>query len=88
VPHSRHRLGYQAENLDEDAGRATAEAAAKTKQLDLQNNADPAWREYKMNLCELQSAGFRGGSEAASAATDCEYRADRQYGSDWRMQFP
>ncbi len=47
--------------------------------LDLLNNADPAWREYKMNLCELQSAGFGGGSRTASAATECEYRADRQY---------
>ena len=65
--------------MDEDARRATAEAAAKTKQLDLLNNADRAWREYKMNLCELQSAGFGGGSGAASAATECEYRADRQY---------
>lgn len=65
--------------MDEDAGRATAEAAAKTKQLDLRNNADLAWREYKMNLCELRFAGFRGGSGAASAATECEYRAYRQY---------
>jgi hypothetical protein len=32
-----------------------------------------------MNLCELQSAGFGGGSGAASAATEREYRADRQY---------
>jgi uncharacterized protein YecT (DUF1311 family) len=65
--------------MDGDAARAAAEAAAKTKQLDLLNNADRAWREDKKSLCELQSAGFGGGSGVASAATDCEYRADLQY---------
>src|ERR1700691_4090585 len=49
------------------------------KELELLNGADRAWGEYKKNLCELQSAGFDGGSGASSIATECQYRADRQY---------
>jgi uncharacterized protein YecT (DUF1311 family) len=64
---------------DEDAARTTTQAADKVKELDLLNKADRAWREYKKNLCELQFAGFDGGSGASSAAAECEYRADRQY---------
>ena len=56
-----------------------AQAAGKVKELDLLNGADRAWGEYKKNLCELQSAGFDGGSGASSIATECQYRADRQY---------
>jgi uncharacterized protein YecT (DUF1311 family) len=47
--------------------------------LDLLNNADRAWREYKKNLCELEFAEFDGGSGAGSAESECEYQADRQY---------
>jgi hypothetical protein len=43
------------------------------------NGADRAWREYKKNLFELQSAGFDGGSGASSAPTEREYQADRRY---------
>ncbi len=64
---------------DEGAAQAAPQAAGKVKELDFLNNADRAWREYKKNLCELQSAGFDGGSGASSAATECECRADRQY---------
>jgi uncharacterized protein YecT (DUF1311 family) len=63
---------------DEDAPSGT-ESADKVKELDLLNNADRAWREYKKNLCELEFAGFDGGSGASSAKSECEYRADRQY---------
>jgi uncharacterized protein YecT (DUF1311 family) len=64
---------------DEGAPQAAMQAPGKRNQLELLNKADRAWREYKKNLCELQFAGFDGGSGAASAETECEYRADRQY---------
>jgi uncharacterized protein YecT (DUF1311 family) len=64
---------------DEDAARVARQASGEVKELDLLNNADRAWREYKKSLCELQFAGFDGGSGASSAATECGYRADRQY---------
>jgi uncharacterized protein YecT (DUF1311 family) len=64
---------------DDDAARTSAEAVGKMKELDLLNKADRAWREYKKNLCELQFAGFEGGSGASSAESECVYRADRQY---------
>jgi uncharacterized protein YecT (DUF1311 family) len=64
---------------DEDAGEAGAQPAGKLKESDLLNKADHAWREYKKNLCNLQFAGFAGGSGAASAQMECEYRTDRQY---------
>jgi uncharacterized protein YecT (DUF1311 family) len=60
---------------DEDASKE----AGKVKESDLLDKADRAWREYRKNLCELQFAGFDGGSGAGSAETECEYRADRQY---------
>jgi uncharacterized protein YecT (DUF1311 family) len=53
--------------------------ARKVKELDLLNNADRTWREYKKNLCELEFAGFDGGSGASSAKSECEYRVDREY---------
>jgi uncharacterized protein YecT (DUF1311 family) len=37
---------------DEDAPAGT-ESARKVKEVDLLNNADRAWWEYKKNLCEL-----------------------------------
>jgi len=61
---------------DEDSVPAGTESAGKVKELDLLNNADRAWREYKKNLCELE---FAGGSGASSAKSECEYRVDRQY---------
>jgi uncharacterized protein YecT (DUF1311 family) len=64
---------------DEDGARAGTESAGKVKELDLLNNADRAWREYKKNLCELESTGFDGGSGVVSAKSECEYRVDRQY---------
>ena len=64
---------------DEDGAPAQPESAGKAKELDLLNNADQAWREYKKNLCELEFAGFDGGSGASSAKSVCEYRVDRQY---------
>jgi uncharacterized protein YecT (DUF1311 family) len=60
---------------DDDAGKDVG----KLKELVLLNDADRAWREYKKNLCKLQFAGFEGGTGAASAQMECEYRADRQY---------
>jgi uncharacterized protein YecT (DUF1311 family) len=63
---------------DED-GSAGTEPTSKVKELDLLKNADRAWREYKKNLCELEFAGFDGGSGAGSAESECEYRADREY---------
>jgi uncharacterized protein YecT (DUF1311 family) len=64
---------------DEDGVPAGAEPAGKVKELELLNNADRAWREYKKNLCGLEFAGLDGGSGASSAEGECEYRADRQY---------
>jgi uncharacterized protein YecT (DUF1311 family) len=64
---------------DEDGSPAGTESAGKVKELDLLNNADRAWREYKKNLCELEFAGFDSGSGAGSAKSECEYRVDRQY---------
>lgn len=63
----------------DDAAQAPTEAVGKTKELDLLNKADQAWREYKKNLCQLEFAGFNGGSGASSAESECEYGADRQY---------
>ena len=48
-------------------------------ELELLNNADRAWREYKKNLCELDFAAFDGGSGAGSAKSECEYRVNREY---------
>ena len=64
---------------DEDGGRASTEPVGKVKELELLNNADQAWREYKKNICELEFAGFGGGSGASSAKSECEYRVNRQY---------
>ncbi|MGA7926681.1 MAG: hypothetical protein WCA20_11835 [Candidatus Sulfotelmatobacter sp.] len=64
---------------DEAGVPAGAESAAKGKELDLLNQADGAWREYKKNLCELEFAGFDRGSGAAAAESECEYRVDREY---------
>jgi uncharacterized protein YecT (DUF1311 family) len=64
---------------DEDGLPAGTEAASKGKESELLNKADRAWREYKKNLCGLEFAGFDGGSGAASAQLECEYRADREY---------
>jgi uncharacterized protein YecT (DUF1311 family) len=64
---------------DEDGPSAGPASAGKVKQLDLLNAADRAWRENKKNLCELEFAGFDGGSGASSAKSECEYRTDRQY---------
>jgi len=64
---------------DEDGAPAGAESAGKVKKLDLLNNADRAWREYKKNLCALGFAELEGGSGASSAESECEYRVDRQY---------
>jgi uncharacterized protein YecT (DUF1311 family) len=63
---------------DEDAPAGT-ESARKVKEVDLLNNADRAWREYKKNRCELEFAGFDGGSGAGPAERECKYRVDRQY---------
>jgi uncharacterized protein YecT (DUF1311 family) len=63
---------------DEDAARPT-DSTHKVKDLDLLNQADMAWREYTKNLCGLAFAGFDGGTGAASAEAECEYRADRIY---------
>jgi len=64
---------------DEDGEPGGTESAGKVKKLDLLNNADRAWRQYKKNLCELGFAEFDGGSGASSAESECEYRVDRQY---------
>jgi uncharacterized protein YecT (DUF1311 family) len=64
---------------DEDGAAAVPESADRVKQLDLLNSADRAWREYKKNICDLEFAGFGGGSGASSAKSECEYRVDRQY---------
>lgn len=64
---------------DEDAATPSTESTRKVKELDLLNNADMAWREYTKNLCGLAFAGFDGGTGAASAEAECEYRADRAY---------
>jgi uncharacterized protein YecT (DUF1311 family) len=64
---------------DEDSAPVGTESGGKVKELDLLNNADRAWREYKKNLCELEFAGFDGGSGASSAKSECEYRVDREY---------
>jgi len=66
-------------NDDEECAPAGTESARKVKELDLLNNADRASREYKKNLCELEFAGFDGGSGASSAKSECEYSVDRQY---------
>jgi uncharacterized protein YecT (DUF1311 family) len=67
---------------DGDGTPADTQPTGKVKQLDILNNTDRAWREYKKNLCELAFAGFEGGSGTGPAQTECEYRADRQYVKD------
>jgi uncharacterized protein YecT (DUF1311 family) len=62
---------------DEDGVPEGTESGGK--ELDLLSNSDRAWREYKKNLCNLQFAGFDGGSGSSSAESECEYRLDRQY---------
>lgn len=63
-----------------EEGTASAlETAGKVNELDLLNNADRAWQEYKKNLCKLEFAGFYGGSGASSAESECEYRTNRHY---------
>jgi uncharacterized protein YecT (DUF1311 family) len=64
---------------DEGGAASGAESAGKVNELELLNNADRAWREYKKNLCELDFAGFDGGSGASSAKSECEYRVNREY---------
>jgi uncharacterized protein YecT (DUF1311 family) len=64
---------------DDDAAPEGSESAGKVKESDLLNNADRAWREYRKNICELEFAGFEGGSGAGSAQSECVYRVDRQY---------
>jgi uncharacterized protein YecT (DUF1311 family) len=64
---------------NEHGATAGIKPAGKVSELDLLNNADRAWREYKKNLCELEFAGFDGGSGASSAKSECEYRVDREY---------
>ena len=64
---------------DEDGATPSTDSTRKVKELDLLNNADMAWREYTKNLCGLAFAEFDGGSGAASAEAECEYRADRVY---------
>ena len=49
------------------------------EKLDLLNNADRAWQEYKKNVCELGFTEFEVGSGASSAEGECEYRVDREY---------
>lgn len=62
-----------------ERGACAVGAACGGRQLDLLNNADRAWREYKKNLCKLEFAEFDGGSGASSAQSECEYRSDREY---------
>ena len=64
---------------DEDGATPSTDSTRKVKELDLLNNADTAWREYTKNICGLAFAGFDGGTGAASAEAECEYRADRVY---------
>jgi uncharacterized protein YecT (DUF1311 family) len=64
---------------DERGACVGIKPACGVRHLDLLNNADRAWREYKKNLCELEFAEFDGGSGAGSAQSECEYQADRQY---------
>jgi uncharacterized protein YecT (DUF1311 family) len=67
---------------DEDAAAPSTESTRKVKRLDLLNNADVAWRQYTKNLCELGFAGFDGGTGAASAEAECEYRVDSGFHGD------
>jgi uncharacterized protein YecT (DUF1311 family) len=64
---------------DEDGGAAGTGSPGQPKELDLLNNGDRAWREYKKHLCQLAFVGFGGGTGAASAELECEYRVDREY---------
>jgi len=65
--------------VDESPAPSAVKASGKRTELELLNSADRAWREYKKNLCALEFAGYEGGSGAASAGMECEYKADRQY---------
>jgi len=65
--------------VDEGGAASGAESASRANELELLNNADRAWREYKKNLCELEFAGFDGGSGASSAKSECEYRVNREH---------
>jgi uncharacterized protein YecT (DUF1311 family) len=64
---------------DEDGGATGTGSAGQPKELDLLNNGDRAWREYKKHLCQLAFAGFEGGSGGPSAELECQYRVDREY---------
>jgi len=64
---------------DEDGIPAGTGLTGKGKESELLNNAERSWREYKKNICELAFAGFDGGTGAASAELECEYRVDREY---------
>jgi uncharacterized protein YecT (DUF1311 family) len=52
---------------DEGAPQTAMQAPGKRNQLEPLNKADRAWREYKKNLCELQFAGFGGGTIGPAA---------------------
>lgn len=64
---------------NEYGATAGIKPAGKVSELDLLDNADRAWREYKKNLCDPEFVGFDGGSGASSAKGECDYRVDRQY---------
>jgi uncharacterized protein YecT (DUF1311 family) len=65
--------------VEEGGGASGAASTDKVSELELLNNTDRAWREYRKNLCELEFAGFDGGSGAGSAKSECEYRVNREY---------
>jgi uncharacterized protein YecT (DUF1311 family) len=66
--------------LGEGSGMAPAAGSTdKASELELLNNADRSWRDYKKNLCKLEFAGFDGGSGASSAKSECEYRLSREH---------
>ncbi|HEY1744534.1 MAG TPA: lysozyme inhibitor LprI family protein [Granulicella sp.] len=61
----------------DDGGTATP--PRKTRELDLVNQSDSAWQQYRKNMCDLTSAGMAGGSGETSAGLECAYRMDRTY---------
>jgi len=64
---------------EDDAGYAADHLPTRFKRLDLINQADAAWRQYRKSMCDLAAAGMEGGSGEGDAAAECVFKMDRAY---------
>ncbi len=63
----------------DDAGYAADHLPTRFKRLDLINQADAAWQQYRKSMCDLAAAGMEGGSGEGNAAAECVFKLDRAY---------